>query len=84
MEGLTREQLGKRLNRAETAIGVGRRAVRELQGQEPVDYKAIEVQRTSIVDSRLERNDLRRLLKEEKIAEALRNYSWVSRGSERR
>lgn len=82
MEDLTKEQLGKRLNRAETAIGIGRRTIQALLAEEPVDYEAIEEHRAVVADSRLERNELRRQLEREKSVEAVRSYRWVSRGSE--
>ena len=52
-------EIGQRLHIAETAIGVGRRTVRELLMQEPVDIEAIEATRQTVLEARLERNQLR-------------------------
>ena len=57
-----RRQLGLWLHDAETTIGVGRRAIRELRTQEPIDETAIEEWKADIEWSRLARNALRRRL----------------------
>ncbi len=52
-------EIGQRLHIAETAIGLGRRTVRELLKQELVDVEAVEATRQSILQARLQRNQLR-------------------------
>jgi len=54
-----RRQIGHELNWAETAIGVGRRAIAELKTLDPVDLEAINTERAQVVEARLARNALR-------------------------
>ncbi|HMT19484.1 MAG TPA: hypothetical protein PKD15_05600 [Candidatus Saccharibacteria bacterium] len=70
-------EIGQRLHTAETAIGVGRRALSDLLRQEPVDEQAVESTRHVIKEARLQRNALRRELE---LARPLQQYdgcSWL-------
>ncbi len=58
--------LGQLLHKAETEMGIGRRAVAELLTQEPVDLEAVEARRQEIMTARLERNGLRQKLEKAK------------------
>lgn len=78
MEQLDRKEIGMRLYQAETAIGLGRRAIKALQHEEPVDEEAVEIEREHILRARLERNELRKQLAKAKQAEAMRGYSWTT------
>ena len=54
-----RMQMGLDLLSAETAIGVGRRAIAELRTHDPLDQEAIDTERAQVVEARLARNALR-------------------------
>jgi hypothetical protein len=73
IEGI--ESIGQRLHEAETAIGVGRRAVWELLRQEPVDIEAVSLARQSILVARLERNELIHKLEQARPRPPYR-YKW--------
>lgn len=71
------ETVGQQLHRAETAIGVGRRALYELVRQELVDEEAVAEQRQAIALARQQRNNLRQQLRDQKVASSsLPNYGW--------
>ncbi len=55
---IKRREVGQRLHEAETALGVGRRAVRELVTSDPIDEEALAKQRTAVLSARLKRNAL--------------------------
>lgn len=70
-------EIGLRLHRTEAAIGVGRRALMELQRQDPVNELAVEAVRLTISEHRLERNTLRHELE---TVRPLPSYpsTWIS------
>jgi len=74
---LEQRAAGLELNRVETAIGLGKRAVGELLGCEPIDWAAIAEKRAHIHELRLERNEQRHNLKAVKLRYApLPKYVW--------
>lgn len=77
MENPTRREIGLELYHAERSIGIGRRAIKELQEQYPVDYDAIDEQRGIILEARLARNGLRQQLAAVKATEAGAGVSWT-------
>jgi hypothetical protein len=81
MGELNKSEICKRLNYAETTIGLGRRAVKALQEDEPVDLEAIEAERVRILGARLKRNALRAQLLRAKQVELMRGHNWVATGS---
>ncbi len=70
--------VGQRLHLAETAIGVGRRALHELLRQEPVDEIAVNATRQAILDARLQRNSLRNELEVTRPIQVYSGYSWLT------
>lgn len=77
-------RIGLELHQAETAIGVGRRAICELMLSEPVDDAVLATQRTQILESRLARNALRHQLAAVKRKQdpllSLPRSSWIMGG----
>jgi Spy/CpxP family protein refolding chaperone len=65
-----KREMGLALHDAETALGVGRRALRELVIADPIDQVAIEAQREAILEARLARNSLRIQLEEASIRDS--------------
>jgi hypothetical protein len=70
-------EIGQRLHIAETAIGLGRRALSDLLRQEPVDEHAVQTTRLAITDARLERNTLRRDLELARTPQPYTGSSWL-------
>ena len=69
--------IGLRLHIAETAIGVGRRALHDLLRQEPIDEQAVEATRQAISDARMQRNALRHELELARPPQQYAGCSWL-------
>ena len=71
------ETVGQQLHRAETAICIGRRAIKEIVYQDPIDTEALTRQREAIASARQQRNSLRQQLQIQKNQDnALPGYKW--------
>lgn len=71
-------RIGLELHQAEWAIGVGRRAMRELVLTEPIDTVALESRRAEVSEARLRRNSLRdelQVVKDKSIV--FNDYRWT-------